>query len=522
MLKVIRNKVINKIKRIIENRKIINEFYKKNLYFWSRNEVKISGGSNKVVLVEISEKNPFELESNMRVAKAIEHRSGLNIVALISCVFKFKEPYVKLTQSYNIDNVFSLYSLSFLNIVHLASSFFESYKVYRNLNNLKDIEEITYKGILIGDLIYDTYIRMLDGKYSPEKDINFFKFLVKSIFNQKIICDFFDKKDVAFLIVADKCYLNHGILYRVAIERGVKVLMPTKELKYLHSGNITTHFYHPEITLIDMAEELKGIDIDKEVATYFEKRFSGNINQIDVLTSYRNKIMYSADELRVIMGLDLSKKNIIIMPHAFSDFPHIAEGLYTDYYVWLVELLNVVKNIHNVNWLIKPHPTSYIFNETGVVETLLVELGASNVKVVPNNMNTSSVKDIADVILTVRGTPGLEFATFGIPVVTAGKGCYSGFGVDVESTSKQDYINVIKNLNIIERLSEQQVKNSKIIFYYLFIKENAKLDYLMDDIENNMTDYNKILINILKNNETELFYENILYKKSLEILKRFN
>jgi hypothetical protein len=525
MLEKIKNKIFNKIKRSIANRNMLKSFAKKNLSFWKdigQGKNKISGIRNKIVLVEISEKNPFELESNMRVAKAIEHNSGLHIVALVSCIFKSREPYVKLAQSYSISSVFSLYSLSFANIIRLVASFIEGYNLYRNVNSLNDIEVISYKGVLIGDLIYDTYIRMLDGKYSPEKDIHLFKFLVTAIFNQKIICDVFDKNDVEFLIVADKCYLNHGVLYRVAIGRGIKVLMPTKELKYLHADNITTHFYHPEIALIDMAKELKGVDIEKEVTTYFQKRFSGDINQIDVLTSYRNKRIYSADELRVLMDLDISKKNIVIMPHAFSDFPHIADGLYTDYYIWLVELLNVVKKIHNVNWLIKPHPTSYIFNETGVVETLLADLGASNVKVVPNDMNTASVKDIADVILTVRGTPGLEFATFGIPVVTAGKGCYSGYGLDVEPTSKQNYINIINNLNDVGTLSDQQVKDAKMIFYYLFIKQNAKLNYLMDDIENNMGDYNRILVNILKNNESDLFYENVLYKATLKMLKRFN
>ncbi|MCL1139585.1 hypothetical protein [Shewanella pneumatophori] len=526
MLKKIINKLTNRVKRSISNRNIIKRFSINNRAFWdsagARGEVETSKGSEKVVLVEISEKNPFELESNMRVAKSIERNTSMVIEALVACTFKFREPYVNLVESYNISKSITLYALSLVNIFRLTCSLFEGLNLYWKIKSLDDIESIKYEGILIGDLIYDTYIRMLDGKYSPNKDFQLFKYIVTAIFNYKIVSGLFDEKNVGYVIVADKCYLKHGVLYRVAIERSIKVLMPTKELKYLHKDNIKTHFYHPEISLEKMELDFKGIDIESEVALYFDKRFSGEINQIDVLTSYRNKRVYSSEELITIMSLDRTKKNVIIMPHAFSDFPHIAEGLYNDYYVWLVELLKMVKDIHNVNWLIKPHPTSYVFNEIGVVESLLNDLGASNVKVVPKDMNTASVKDIADVILTVRGTPGLEFATFGIPVVTAGKGCYSGYGIDIEAATKQDYFKIINNLDDVYRLDDIQIRNAKMVFYYLFIKLNAKLDYLMDDIENNMSDYNRVLDNILRNNDSERVCENVLYKSTLAMLNKFN
>ena len=41
-------------------------------------------------------------------------------------------------------------------------------------------------------------------------------------------------------------------------------------------------------------------------------------------------------------------------------------------------------------------------------------------------INTFSLFDVADYGLTVRGTIGMELPCFGIPVVTAGTGRYSG------------------------------------------------------------------------------------------------
>ncbi|GAD02750.1 hypothetical protein [Agarivorans albus] len=524
MLKKIFSRFIFRIKKYISNRKMVEHFESNNGKFWTNltvsRELNKSSKTNQVVLVEISEKNPFELESNMRVAKTIELNSDLVIEALVACTLKVKEPYVKLVKSYNIARVIALYRVSLLNLFRLIYSLYVALSLFRKIKTLDDIEELTYNGVVIGDLVYDTYIRMQDGKFSPSKDYILLKYITHAIFNCQLYTVLLGKGNVKYLVVADKCYINHGVLYRVAIKFGVKVLMPTKELKWLNAGNIKKHFHHPELSLDEMKLELKDVEIEKQVSSYFSKRFSGEIDQIDVLSSYRNKRVYARDELMSIMSLVPGKKNVLIMPHAFSDFPHIAEGLYNDYYIWLVELLKVVKDINNVNWLIKPHPTSYIFNEIGVVETLLNDIGATNVKVVPKDMNTASVKDLADVILTVRGTPGLEFATFGIPVVTAGEGCYSGYGIDITTSSKQDYVNTIRNVTNIPRLDEAQISNAKMVFYYLFIKPNAMLTYLMKDIESNMSDYNKVLNNILDNNNSELIEDNVLYGITLKMLNQ--
>jgi hypothetical protein len=522
MLNRFKNKLLNRLVRRKNQKEIRDDFIRNNKSFWAQQkDTSAPKNSEKIILVEITEKNPFELESNMRVAKTIEHLQGMDIVVLLSAFSRKREPYFRLAESYLISRVI-LTSSSINKALHFISSFFGAVTIFRRIKTLVDIEEIKYREILIGDLIYDTYIRMLDGKYSPQIDHKLFKYIVFAIYNYKTSTAVFDNNNVEFLVIADKSYLNHGILYRIAVGRDIKTLMPTKELKLIHKNNIHTHFYHPEISLEEMTEKLAGVNFDKEVGSYFKERFAGNIDSIEVLTSYRNKKIYSKSSIEEILTLDIKKKNVVIMPHAFSDFPHIANGLYSDYYVWLVNLLKIVKEVDNVNWIIKPHPTSYIFKETGVVENMLNELGVNNVKIVPNDMNTASVKDFADVILTVRGTPGLEFATFGIPVVTAGDSCYSGYGLDVVSVTKSDYENTIRNLHKISKLDENLKNRAKMIFYFLFIKQNAQLDYLMTDIENNMVDYDKVLINIINNNKKEHFFNNTLFKETADLLERLS
>jgi len=522
MLNKFKNKILSRLARVSARRKVKDTFIKNNKLFWGQKDKNsLVNNNEKIVLVEISEKNPFELESNMRVAKTIEYIQGMSVVALLKASSKRREPYYELVESYLISKII-LSSTTFNNAYHFVGSFISACKIFTRIQTLEDIENIEYKEILIGDLIYDTYIRMIAGKYSPQKDYKLFKFILTAINNYKTATEVFDSNNVGYLVIADKCYLNHGILYRVAVQRGINALLPVKELKLIHKDNIHTHIYHPELTLKEMSDTLNGVDVVQEVETYFKARFSGNIEQIDVLSSYKNKNMYSKESIEELLDLNPEKKHVIIMPHAFSDFPHIAKGLYSDYYVWLINLLKIIKDVDNVNWLIKPHPTSYVFNETGAVENLLNELGIQNVKVVPSDMNTASVKDFADVILTVRGTAGLEFSTFGIPVVTAGEGCYSGYEIDVSSSTVSEYENTVKNLDKIPRLDESVINIAKMVFYYLFIKKNARLEHLMNDFENNMGDFDKILLNIVNNNKIEPFVDNTLFIETSDLLERLN
>lgn len=521
MLNKLKSKFLSRLSRKSAKKKIRNTFIKSNKKYWrNARDKRHSKNGYKVVLVEVSEKNPFELESNMRVAKAIEHIQGCNIVALLKASSK-RDAYYHLIKSYLIHKV--ILSSSYINNTrNFICSLIDSYKIILNIKSPEDIERVEYKGILIGDLIYDTYIRMMPGKYRPERNFNLFKYILFAIMNYKQVSKVFDAHDVEYLVVADKCYLNHGILYRVAVQRGIHTLLPVKELKLINKNNIYSHIYHPEISLEEMSNELDKVDLDYEVETYFKARFSGDIEQVDVLSSYKNKIMYSKKSLEELLSLNPKKKNVIIMPHAFSDFPHIAKGLYSDYYVWLVTLLKIIRSVDNVNWLIKPHPTSYMFNENGVVENLLDELEVNNVKLIPSDMNTASVKDFADVVLTVRGTAGLEFATFGIPVVTAGEGCYSGYGIDISPLSVSDYERKIRSLDNIPRLDDSIISTAKMVFYYLFIKKNARLTYLMHDIADNLGDFDMIFGNITDIHELELFTDNVLHIETCRILEHLS
>ena len=64
-------------------------------------------------------------------------------------------------------------------------------------------------------------------------------------------------------------------------------------------------------------------------------------------------------------------------------------------------------------WIIKPHPSSYFFNEDGLVKRYFNQFKKKNIVLCPSNISTSLILKVADKIVTSRGTIGLEAACLG-------------------------------------------------------------------------------------------------------------
>ena len=143
MLNRLKNKILSRIARKNRQYKVKDTFIKSNKLFWSSKE-KQYNNNEKIVLVEISEKNPFELESNMRVAKAIEHIQGMDIVVLLSGLSKIREPYYRLAESYLVSKVI-LTSSIIKKASHFIGNLLSAYKIYSEIKTLVDIENIKYE-----------------------------------------------------------------------------------------------------------------------------------------------------------------------------------------------------------------------------------------------------------------------------------------------------------------------------------------------------------------------------------------
>ena len=80
------------------------------------------------------------------------------------------------------------------------------------------INKYSINNVLIGDLIYDTNIRILNRFQNPKIDLYFIKILIKSTFRTLIIKNHFKKYNIKKVIVGTEVYsFNSGIALRLAV-----------------------------------------------------------------------------------------------------------------------------------------------------------------------------------------------------------------------------------------------------------------------------------------------------------------
>jgi hypothetical protein len=200
-------------------------------------------------------------------------------------------------------------------------------------------------------------------------------------------------------------------------------------------------------------------------------------------------------ELVSRLGLDAGKPTAIIYSHILNDANlFYGDDLFTDgYEQWLVETVRAALRNPRVNWVLKIHPANRARNarmgyqgEYGEVLALRRAFGgvpkALHVVFPEDDVSPLSFFRITDWGLTVRGTVGLELPCFGVPVLTAGTGRYSGKGFTEDSESVDQYLARVQEVDRVPRLSEERVRRAIAYALAVFCARPARYGEVFRDV----------------------------------------
>lgn len=323
-----------------------------------------------------------------------------------------------------------------------------------------ELLKICYKGIPIGECLYDQIVRMTKDQYTIDR-VKFKNGKIIYHFFSSISCVYrmFTEKRPEFYMPFERCHLE-GALTIVASYFGAKIIQCTANGRILYLGEGTNakvrlHDIQKKVVEEFMKKEF-GVDYKSVVKKYIEMRFEGKGN-FDVVNAFLNKKIITRNEFMKKAGLDTNKKNIVIMLHVFSDEPHGSEFLlFQDYYVWYRETMKIIKDIKNVNWIIKAHPSRKRYGEDEEAYNVFLNYKQKNIVWFPDEYSTESLAEIADAIITVQGTAGTEFSCLGKPIILCGRAFYSGLGFTIEPKTEGEYQKILMNLNNIQPLTEEE------------------------------------------------------------------
>lgn len=459
-------------------------------YFYKKTEIV---KKKSVILVELN-----ELSSNTIISLYL--LKVLNFFFL-SEVFVYKIPLknIYLTKiQFFLRNFFKIGSIGIytafgvkkfiLSIEDSKKAIFIYKDILLKIKKKSDIEKIRINNILIGDLIYDSYLlnyKRPTINFSSSEFLNYLYQCIKIFIYWE---NFFKKNSVKAVIVSHTVYLN-AMPLRIAIKNNILAFQTNlKSIYYLNKKEPFAYkqykFYPKIFSKFKKKDKIKFI---KSAKQRLNLRFEG---QVGVDMFYSNKSAYkNYKKFRIIKKSQ--KIKILVAAHCFFDSPHsYGNNFFCDFYEWL-EFLGKVSLKTDYDWYIKTHPDFYRLSEK-VIKNFINKYDKFNFLEADSSHNQIIKEDI-DFALTIYGTIAVEYAAKGVPVINASiNNPHIKYNFSINPKNLHSYEKILMKLSKIKL----KINKDKVYEYYFMNNlyyENAMLYGNYYSLLNNIGGYKKTL-----------------------------
>lgn len=347
-------------------------------------------------------------------------------------------------------------------------------KIYRSLKTKQDVLDIKYDDVIVGDLIYDTYLRYKAKPTINLNDFFLFRIILSSLLIYRDTDIYYKKFQPKYYFTSYTSYLHHGIPSKLALKyKTTLVSLGAFELFFnIIEKNFPTHLknyssYSSDFNFVNDDVKIKLLN---EAERSLNARLNGNI---DKALYYVSKSSYQDLGPTSKYFTNNEKKRAIIFSHDFYDSPHVRRWLFfEDFYEWLKFVL-VSADTNSIDYYVKMHPNSSI-KSIEVVKELLSEF--PKIQLIPLNITTKQLIDESfDYAITNHGTVAHELPLFDIPVLSSGDNPHISFDFTYTAKSKEDFYNLIRNpIKLTELVSLSQRKFDVYKYYamhYLYEKD---------------------------------------------------
>lgn len=439
-----------------------------------------SRGQKKALI--ISRRSPC-LEVELSLIKALQI-AGYEPVVLIESQDKFLRNY------YEVAGVKEIIDWGeFADAVHVSNV---PEAVLQQSRSIEELLRVEYAGARVGKAAVATVLRQLwAGSLDLQSEAvnrilaaQLQLSMASAVAVQKIL----RKVRPALMLSADIEYTPQAEIFDVCLGNGIdaikfEVAHKTNFLilKRYTLANRDQHFSSLSRESWKMVREMEWTEARREELQRELHKSYASGDWYGISATQFNKRFMDAIEVRKLLGLDPAKKTAFIFAHISWDASFMwGKDLFRNYEEWLIETVRAACANDHVNWVIKIHPANVLKSlkgrfkgEPAEVLALRKHIGElpSHVFFLPaeSEISTFSLFQLMDYCLTVRGTVGIEAATLGIPVLTAGTGRYDHQGFTLDSDTPDQYRNRLSLIQEIPRLSPEQCELAERFAYGLFL-----------------------------------------------------
>ncbi len=334
--------------------------------------------------------------------------------------------------------------------------------IFKKINDKKKILDIKINDILIGDLIYDTYLKKFKIETINLNDPKFFDFFKDTIILFYYWDNYFKKNKINGVVISHAVY-TLAIPARIAMKYRIKVFIANHSTIYNLSKKNKLAFYEfkyfkQKYLQLNRRVKKLGIEISKKRVA---ERFSGKVG-VDMWYSTASSFTKIKSNKRILKRNH--KLKVLIAAHDLFDSPHVSgKFFFSDFYEWL-EYLGKVSNKFDYEWYLKVHP---YFIEDSYEKIKIIISKYPKIKIInPKTSHHQLLKEGIDIILTCMGTVGFEYALFNKTVINASiHNPHFEYNFNVNPKNFKEYQKVLSNLSKYKKISI----NKKSIYEYYFM-----------------------------------------------------
>jgi len=414
---------------------------------------------------------------------------GFNIHALGSSRKVVEYNYIDSTSDKFISFKSYILFLKYLpKVIWLHILFFNKYVSPEKLFNLE------IANIYIGDAIYDEYLRYNQLGTIKKFSWKLFLKISEAFYYYSFFKNLYAKHSYEYVITNHHCYIRQLIMNRMAIAAGVKViqnqaLVVVKKLYDMDTLS-NEHISQPNNNIIKSIYANSGIFNKLSKGKEVELERNGGINYYSDNNGCDNFIVNVKDRKK-----REGKKIVVIYAHAYTDNITGADGrkfIFMDHYLWVKNTLKLCEKNENIITILKPHPAekNYLSDVTSeaIFNEVQDDVDSNSLLLCPDGIDLKKHHDMIDLVITSRGTVGIEMPCLGIPVLAQVKdhAVFSNNEVVIESGSYDEYVSTIAKAHLIPKLTELEVKKAivfaKLSNILVFYKKGEMIATWQDEL----------------------------------------
>lgn len=374
-----------------------------------------------------------------------------------------------------------------------------------------DIEDYQMYGIAVGKDALSGAVRYYKGidmleKIGADNEKTVREYFFSSLVSTEAAKGAVDKINPDHVVMSHGIYPLWSAAHSYSLSKGIPVTRWGRAFRKDHiflrtsRNNNKQHVHYPNASHWDSIKdkpltnsELSSLDM------YIKDRLTSSCSGDG--SNLFDSSPLSAEVLRDRLNLPSDKQVWMIATHLSWDASlAYDDSLFRDMMQWLIETFRVARENKNVIWLIRVHPgekTRGIVK--GCMETICEVFGEipDNIRAISSDsdINTYGLLLFVNGCITIRGTLGMETAMLGKPAILAGACHYSSRGFTYDPNTKEQYLDLLRNVHNIGTLSHEQTTLARRYAYDVFIRRQIPFFDILSNSGNKfeMSDFSELI-----------------------------